>query len=49
MPNTAEPLALIGDTPMIELASLDFGLCRVFAKLESQNPTGSIRIASRCR
>jgi cystathionine beta-synthase len=43
MPDTAEPLALIGDTPMIELTSLDFGLCRVFAKLESQNPTGSIK------
>ena len=44
MPNTAaEPLALIGDTPMIELTSLDFGPCRVFAKLESQNPTGSIK------
>ncbi len=39
MPDTAEPLALIGDTPMIELTSLDFGPCRVFAKLESQNPT----------
>ena len=43
MPDTAEPLALIGDTPMIELTSLDFGRCRVFAKLESQNPTGSIK------
>ena len=43
MPDTAEPLALIGDTPMIELTSLDFGPCRVFAKLESQNPTGSIK------
>ena len=43
MPDTAEPLALIGDTPMIELTSLDFGPCRVFAKLESQNPTGSFK------
>ena len=43
MPDIAEPLALIGDTPMIELTSLDFGPCRVFAKLESQNPTGSIK------
>lgn len=43
MPNTAEPLALIGDTPIVELTSLDFGPCRVFAKLESQNPTGSIK------
>lgn len=43
MPDTAEPLALIGNTPMIELTSLDFGPCRVFAKLESQNPTGSIK------
>ena len=43
MLDTAEPLALIGDTPLIELTSLDFGPCRVFAKLESQNPTGSIK------
>jgi cystathionine beta-synthase len=43
MPETADPLALIGNTPIIELKSLDFGPCRVFAKLESQNPTGSIK------
>lgn len=43
MPDNADPLALIGDTPIIEVKSLDFGLCRVFLKLESQNPTGSIK------
>ncbi len=43
MPETADPLALVGDTPIVELTSLDFGPCRVFAKLESQNPTGSIK------
>jgi cystathionine beta-synthase len=43
MPETADPLAIIGHTPIVELTSLDFGPCRVFAKLESQNPTGSIK------
>jgi cystathionine beta-synthase len=43
MLETAEPLAFIGDTPMIELTSLGSGPCRVFAKLESRNPTGSIK------
>ena len=43
MPETADPLAIIGHTPIVELTSLDFGPCRVFAKLESQNPAGSIK------
>ncbi len=40
--------ALIGNTPLVELKGLDAGVCRVFAKLEIFNPTGSIkdRIAS---
>lgn len=43
MHNDAGSLALIGNTPMIELRSLDTGPCRLFVKLESQNPTGSIK------
>ncbi len=43
MPDNADPLALIGNTPIIELKGLDFGLARVFLKLEMQNPTGSIK------
>jgi cystathionine beta-synthase len=43
MPDNADPLALIGNTPIIELKGLDFGLSRVFLKLEMQNPTGSIK------
>ncbi|MEI9992173.1 MAG: pyridoxal-phosphate dependent enzyme [Rhizomicrobium sp.] len=36
-------LDLIGNTPMIELTHFDTGPCRLFAKLESQNPGGSIK------
>ena len=36
-------LALIGNTPLVELKRLDTGRCRLFAKLESQNPAGSIK------
>jgi cystathionine beta-synthase len=36
-------LALIGNTPMMELTSFDTGPCRLFLKLESQNPGGSIK------
>ncbi|WP_443212813.1 PLP-dependent cysteine synthase family protein [Rhodovulum sp. PH10] len=36
-------LALIGDTPLVELTRLDTGPCRLFAKLEGQNPGGSIK------
>jgi cystathionine beta-synthase len=36
-------LELIGNTPMIELTHFDTGACRLFAKLESQNPGGSIK------
>ncbi|MGI9371734.1 MAG: pyridoxal-phosphate dependent enzyme [Hyphomicrobiales bacterium] len=33
----------IGNTPMHEVTKLDTGLCRVFLKLENQNPGGSIK------
>lgn len=36
-------LALIGNTPLVRLASFDTGRCELFAKLESQNPGGSIK------
>ena len=36
-------LELIGATPMLELTALDTGPCRLFIKLENQNPGGSIK------
>lgn len=36
-------LATIGETPLVELKNLDTGCCRLFVKLENQNPTGSIK------
>jgi cystathionine beta-synthase len=36
-------LDLIGNTPMIEVSGFDTGPCRLFLKLESQNPGGSIK------
>jgi cystathionine beta-synthase len=36
-------LRLIGHTPLIEITRLDRGRCRLFVKLESQNPGGSIK------
>ena len=36
-------LDLIGDTPLVELARLSPPGRRIFAKLEGQNPTGSIK------
>ncbi|SLM63297.1 MULTISPECIES: pyridoxal-phosphate dependent enzyme [Dickeya] len=36
-------LTLIGNTPLLELTQLDTGPCRLFAKLENQNPGGSIK------
>ncbi len=36
-------LEMIGDTPLIETTRLDAGPCRLFLKLESQNPGGSIK------
>ena len=37
------PLALIGSTPIVEIAKLDSGPCQLFLKLESANPGGSIK------
>ena len=36
-------LDLIGRTPMVEVKHLDTGPCRLFLKLENQNPGGSIK------
>src|SRR6266702_5513795 len=36
-------LSLIGNTPLVEITRLDTGRCRLFVKLESQNPGGSIK------
>src|SRR5215472_8320722 len=36
-------LALIGNTPIVELQGFDTGSCRVFLKLECNNPGGSIK------
>src|SRR6266404_5576489 len=36
-------LSLIGNTPLVEITRLDVGRCRLFVKLESQNPGGSIK------
>jgi cystathionine beta-synthase len=36
-------LEIIGDTPIVELTHTDTGLCRLFVKLENQNPGGSIK------
>jgi cystathionine beta-synthase len=36
-------LDLIGNTPMVEITQFETGCCRLFLKLESQNPGGSIK------
>jgi len=36
-------LDLIGKTPMVEVTRIDTGPCRLFLKLEAQNPGGSIK------
>jgi cystathionine beta-synthase len=36
-------LDAIGNTPLVELRHLDTGPCRLFVKLENQNPGGSIK------
>src|SRR5436189_4753674 len=38
-----EILSLIGDTPLVEVTQFDTGSCRLFLKLENQNPGGSIK------
>lgn len=42
-PKTTGLLSLIGHTPMIEVKNIDTGPCRLFLKLESNNPGGSIK------
>jgi cystathionine beta-synthase len=39
----ASILDLIGNTPLIEVTRIDRGPCRLFLKLESANPSGSIK------
>ncbi len=36
-------LETIGNTPLVELRKQDTGLCRLYVKLENQNPGGSIK------
>src|ERR1700730_18303039 len=36
-------LEMIGNTPLVEVTRLDTGPCRLFLKLENQNPGGSIK------
>jgi cystathionine beta-synthase len=42
-PRVPAILGLIGNTPMVEITGIDSGPCRLFVKLENQNPTGSIK------
>jgi cystathionine beta-synthase len=42
-PRVPAILGLIGNTPMVEISRIDSGPCRLFVKLENQNPTGSIK------
>jgi cystathionine beta-synthase len=39
----SDVLKLIGNTPLVEITQFDTGPCRLFVKLESQNPGGSIK------
>ncbi|MFQ5985266.1 MAG: pyridoxal-phosphate dependent enzyme [Alphaproteobacteria bacterium] len=43
MSANANALEMIGNTPMMELTRLDTGCCRLFVKLENQNPGGSVK------
>jgi len=36
-------LDTIGNTPIVELKKTDTGRCRLFVKLENQNPGGSVK------
>jgi cystathionine beta-synthase len=42
-PVSESVLALIGNTPLLETHGFDTGPCRLFLKLENQNPGGSIK------
>ena len=39
----ASVLDLIGQTPLVEVTRIDCGPCRLFLKLESTNPSGSLK------
>ncbi len=41
--NPPQTIALIGNTPLVQLSGFDTGPCELFLKLESQNPGGSIK------
>ena len=43
VPTRPAVLDLIGNTPLVEVTRFDTGLCKLFLKLESQNPGGSIK------
>ncbi len=43
MQRTGSVLNTIGNTPLLELTKFDVGACRLFVKLENQNPAGSIK------
>ena len=34
---------MVGNRPLLEIKNIDVGLCRLFVKMESQNPGGSIK------
>ncbi len=42
-PPVSSTVALIGNTPMLLAARLDVGPCELFLKMESANPSGSIK------
>ena len=42
-PPAKSSLEMIGRTPMLEVTRIDTGPCRLFLKLENQNPGGSIK------
>jgi len=39
----ATVLDLIGETPLVEVTRIERGPCRLFLKLESANPSGSLK------
>ncbi|MGH6962541.1 MAG: PLP-dependent cysteine synthase family protein, partial [Dongiaceae bacterium] len=43
MPAFSNVLEMIGNTPLVEVSRFDTGKCRLFLKLENENPGGSIK------
>ena len=41
-------IELIGNTPLVEITRLNAGPCRLFAKLEGENPGGSMEVLCGC-